>query len=378
MNDERENLPSASSIPRYAACPGSYQLSKGITEVQTKEMAEWAASGDRIHLWLEDPGFMVLDDPQEFEVAELCDQQRTALIEKIFGENAAHVKVIKEDRLWLMQGRKRIFSGKPDDIRIYGDTALIIDFKTGRGDQAESPKNMQLRALAVLLTKWKDTSLTPPLMIGESLRRIHVAIVQPLVNREALITCYELEDLQRAEKELLELLDAINKPDAPLKVNEYCKFCPAKFKCPAIKGAMEILAMHSPPNDGALKNPSGDDLSKLLTLCSMAEPVIKAIKSLAKDRLKENAEAVPGWTLTKPGSIRSISDPFATFKVLFDANLMTRDGFLTDCVSVGIGDLEKAVAKHNKMKPALAKETVNSVCAPFIELKTKEPSLEKL
>jgi hypothetical protein len=66
------------------------------------------------------------------------------------------------------------------------------------------------------------------------------------------------------------------------------------------------------------------------------------------------------------------------FKVLFDADLMSRDAFLQDCVSVGIGDLEKAVAKHNKMKPALAKETVNSVCAPFIELKAKEPSLEKL
>ena len=320
-------------MPRYAECPGSYLLSKGITEVQTKEMREWAEAGDRIHAWLEDPSFIVLDDPQELEVAELCNEQRERLIEKIFGENAKFITKIREDRLWLMSGRRRIFSGKPDDISICSDSGLIIDFKTNRGDQAESPKNMQLRALAVLLHKKA---------FDRPIQRIHVAIVQPLVNREPLITCYEEEDLKRAHEELLSILDTIKKPDAPLKFNSYCKFCPAKFKCPEFKRNVEtiVIAGQSLPN-----GITGDDLAKLLTLCHMADPVIKAVRALAKDRLKENADAVPGWTLSNPGSIRSLSDPFAVYKVLSDANLLTRDQFLTDCISVGIGDLEKAVAK---------------------------------
>lgn len=364
MQDERADLPSASAMPRYAECPGSYLLSKGVTEVQTAEMRAWAESGERIHAWLEDPSFIVLDDPQELEVAELCNDQRERLIEKIFGENRKFITKIREDRLWLMEGRKRVFSGRPDDISIYGDTGLVIDFKTNRGDIEESPKNMQLRALAVLLMKRGPFQY----------KKIPVAIIQPLVNREPLITCYEEQDLKRAHEELLSILAAIHQPDAPRKVNPYCKFCPAKFKCPEFKRTVENIVIAGQELNGV----SGDDLSKLLTLCHMAEPVIKAVRALAKDRLKENADAVPGWTLSKPGSIRILSDPFAVFKVLSEAALLTRDQFLTDCISVGIGDLEKAVAKFNKLKPAQAKETVNSVCAPFIELKTKEPSLEQL
>jgi hypothetical protein len=363
-NDSRGDLPSASSMERYAGCPGSWNLSKGIKEVQTPEMKLWSESGDRIHHWLEDPDFVVLDDPNELEVAELCAFQRESLIQRIFGENAPHVKCIKEDRLWLMEGRKKVFSGKPDDIRIYGDTALIIDFKTNRGDIEESPKNMQLRALTVLLHISEH---------GVNLRRHHVAIIQPLVNREPLITCYDELDIKQAYHELRAILDAIQNPDAPLVVGDYCKFCPSKFKCPALKSSIEIVATTEVEN-----GISGEDLAKLLTLCKMAAPVIKAINSLGKERLKADITSVPGWTLSKPQSVRSIIDPFAVFKVLSEAGKITRDQFLTDCVSVGIGDLEKALIKFNSIKPKDAKDVVNSVCAPFIELKPKESSLEAL
>ena len=365
MSDEREDLPSASAVQRYADCPGSYLLSLGVKQTQTPEMAEYAASGDRIHLWLEAPDFMTLEDPNELEVAEACAEQREALIQRIFGENAKFITKVKEERLWLTRARKRAFSGKGDDISIYDDTGLIVDFKTGRGDQAESPKNRQLRSLAVLLL------LNPA---GHKLRRIYVAIIQPLVNRQPLICCYEGDDLVAASKELADLLDEINKPDAPRHAGDCCKFCPAIFKCPEAQ-AMLAKTIKADSNE--------QDMAKLAGLLNDAvacEAIIKRIKARAKEILKENPAAIPGWTIGKPGSIRSITDPFAVFKLLSEAvpPLITRDQFLTECVSVGIGDLEKALVKCNGLKPKVAKETVNSVCAPFIDVKPKEGSLEKL
>ena len=366
-NDNRGNLPSASSTARYAACPGSYLLSLGLENLQTPEMKAMAEAGDRIHLWLEAPDFITLEDPAELEIAEACAAQRELLIAKIFGENAPHVKKIKEDRHWITQGKKRVFSAKADDISIYGDTGLIIDFKSGRGDTEESPKNLQLRSQMV----------TVFLNHGQNLRKIYVAIVQPLISRDPLVCCYEGDDIVSATQELSLLLIAINNPDAPRVAGDQCKFCPAKFKCPESKAYLEIIAKTS-PTDVQVVHP--EHLAELLNICAACDPIIKAIRARAKLLLKENAACIPGWTLGKPASVRSISDPFAVFKVLSDAKppLITREQFLTDCVSVGVGDLEKAVAKHNGLKPAQAKETVNSVCADFIEVKPKEPSLEKL
>lgn len=365
MNDnDRGDLPSASAVQRYMDCPGSFLLSKGVTEVQTPEMAAYAAAGDRVHMWLEDPDFITLDDPKELEVAEECAEQRKNIVDKIFGENANFAARITEDRLWLKVGKSKIFSGKPDGIFIYGDTALIIDFKTGYGDTPESPKNMQLRALAVLL-------IAHPVH-GPKIKTVYVAIIQPLVNREAMLTRYETEDLGFAHAELRMLLDDINKPDAPRKAGDCCKFCPAKFKCVENRAMMEKLGS---------EDVNAADMQKLADLLNTAhacEAVIKAIRARAKGILKENPAAIPGWTIGKGASMRSISDPFALFKVLSDAALLTRDQFLSDCVSVGVGDLESAIAKHNNLKPKEAKEKVNAFCSDFIELKTKEGSLEKL
>jgi hypothetical protein len=361
---ERLDLPSASSAARYAACPGSYLLSLGLENLQTPEMKAMAEAGDRIHLWLEAPDFITLEDPNELETAEACSAQRDLLIAKIFGENAPHVKKIKEDRHWITQGKKRVFSAKADDISIYGDTGLIIDFKSGRGDTEESPKNLQLRSQMV----------TVFLNHGQNLRKIYVAIVQPLVSRDPLVCCYEGDDIISATQELSLMLIAINNPATARVAGDQCKFCPAKFKCPESKAYLETLAAALP------EAADMERLAELLNVCAACDPIIKAIRARAKLLLKQDPSVIPGWTLGKPASVRSISDPFAVFKVLSDAKppLITREQFLTDCVSVGVGDLEKAVAKHNGLKPAQAKETVNSVCADFIEVKPKEPSLEKL
>ena len=48
MSDERNSKPSASSMERYALCPGSWAAEQGIPD----QTSEDATTGNRIHAWL--------------------------------------------------------------------------------------------------------------------------------------------------------------------------------------------------------------------------------------------------------------------------------------------------------------------------------------
>jgi len=366
IDTERLDLPSASSSDRYAACPGSFLLAKGLPPVQTAEMREWAESGNRIHLWLEDPNFIDLTPwPNELEVAVACKEQRDALVKKIFGVAIWGVTIIKEDRLWLKRGRSKEFSGKGDFIAKRAETGLIVDYKTGRGEIAESPKNRQLRSLMVLLAISEHG-------IKTGLKRVYVAIIQPLLSREPVMTCYELEHIERSIEELKALIIDINNPDAPRVAGDHCKYCPGMFKCPEAKHLLvEIAAMCG-------GEPIGLQLAELLNRCHAAKPLIKAMEGRAKEILKVDPTGIPGWTVGKPGSVRAINDPFGAYKALEEAKLVTRDQFLGECVSCPIGALQTTISTHNNLTPKQAEEKVNEVCGPFISTNPKEPSLEKL
>jgi hypothetical protein len=361
MDIERGNLPSASAIDRYDACRGAYLLSRGKPDIKTPEMQAMADAGDRIHAWLEDKDLIDLI-PEELEVAQWCDEQRQVLITKVFGDNMTWF--FSEQRMWMfdpLTGRQ-IASGKADDIRIYSHTALITDFKTGRGEQRESPKNRQLRTLAVILNE--DPR-------GRSLEEIYVAIIQPLITSTPLMTKYTAVDLGKARIELQDLLRDIQRPDAPRTAGEWCKFCPAKFNCPEAESMVKKFIQVDVPSK------EGKELADLLNIVSGAKAIITAVEARAKQLIRENPNSIPGWGLSKDSEVRSIRDPFGAYKVLNEAGHITREQFLSDCVYTGVGDLQKALVKFAGMTPADAKRTVNSVCSKFITKTPKSGSLEK-
>ena len=362
--DERGDVPSASNTERYVACTASHNFAKDIPYIPSKEVQEWSASGDRIHSYIAATDFAQLTDATELDIALRCIEQRDMAIKKVFSENAPFCKVVKEERLWLKQGRKRVFSGKPDDIRIYGDTALITDYKTGRGGVSDSPKNRQLRSLAVLLHQSE---------YGKLVRRIYVAVIQPLLEHEPLMTCYEEEHLTMAEAELRKLIEVVTSTPGEFNAGEQCKYCPAKFKCDK---AREMLAVV-----GATKTPiqaEGEELARLLGLCYACEPIINQAKDRAKQLLSEAPDSIPGYYLGKPGANRVITEPMAVFKVLVDAGKLTREQFI-ECVKVGVGDLESAVhAADTNLTAKQAKDVIKDLCEPFIAQIPKEASLKKL
>jgi hypothetical protein len=350
-------------IDRLYACPGSHKMCEDVVEFRDPKLDQWAQFGERVHLWLQFGNFIELS-PEELEIAEQCQNQLIEVLQRIGFGSTSQREVIQERRFWLTDanGKKRM-SGQVDYAEVLAEIGLVVDFKSGRGQYEDAPNNLQLRANGVLLWIHHKRKIEP----------VHVGLIQPLAGKPTIAT-YSARDLELAEKQLWQILDAADAPDAPLVAGAHCKYCPAKIKCPEAKRVVGIAAGIDPKQLPA----SGEELASMLEICIAAEPIIKAIKAHVKQAIKLDPNCVPGWQLGKPSSVRSLDDVVAVWEKLHSANLLDQETFLRECVSIGIGDLEKAIAAHLGMKPKQAKDTINSHLAPFIVSKPKEPSLEKI
>ena len=357
MSDERQGKPSASSMERYALCPGSFQAERGLPDVKTED----SASGDRIHAALAgqrvDPP--LTDDEERTFFA--CQSQANTLLDAIVPHrDEMHL----ERRYWW--GAQ--WSGKPDVVAI--DTlqahALVLDYKTGRGEVASAEGNMQLRALAVLVA------------VEHQLHKVTVAIVQPLAG-ESSACVYTLEDLSRADQEVLAILTAINKPDAPRRPSaKACQYCKAKATCPEAREASVALPLANVPEGttapAIAATLTGETLGEFLKRAEFATKVIDACRDEAKRRL-ESGETVPGWKL-KPGSVReTITDPTKVFTRFAELG-GTQDKFLP-CVSVTKGKLKDAVKAITGAKGKALDQQLDAMLEGCTESKPTSPSLTR-
>ena len=293
MSDERSGLPSASAASRYAACLGSWQLEKQVAEV---ESSGDAATGNRIHsaLALEPVTNLTTD---ETNIIERCQQQEAELVKQVFANSTEEPQAFREKRLWSLKfDGSKLWSGKPDVVYVSGTSALIIDYKSGRGSVENAAENLQLRCLVALLDEsW-----------GFTMDEITVAIIQPLVGPPS-VASYELSDLMNAVRESQSLMTAVMQPDQPRTPSESaCKYCKGKPYCNearelAVTGPI-VNAPEGITADAIASTLTSSHLAQFLNRAAQAEAVIEACKSEARRRLSEG-EIVEGWTL-KEGSVR--------------------------------------------------------------------------
>lgn len=347
-------------MDRLYACPGSERECVGIQEFRDPKVERWAQFGRNVHLWLE-TGFIDLE-PDELEIAEQCRAQRDEVEAMVF-EGMAPERVA-ERRYWLTDatGRKRM-SGQVDYAARRGAVGLIQDYKSGRGQYDEAPANMQLRCNAVLF--WRHHN--------RALDKVVVALIQPILGKPTVCE-YTRADLVKAEHQILAILDAAEVADAKLKAGPHCQYCPAKVKCMEMRRVIGVVATVS-EQEVAAKNMT--DLIGLYLMCMVISPTAKAVIAELKQRMK-NGQLAPGLKLSKASSVRSFEDVPAIWARAHQHQLLDQATFLRDVVSVGIGDMEKAVGKALALKPAQAKEKVNAIFADLIVAKPKEPSIEQI
>ena len=192
--DVRGGWPSASSMENLSLCPGSFSAQKDIKEEQ---MSFDAMAGTRIHSYLEGVQDMVLN-VQEQDIADELEMKRETVIAELFPKPGKKPPtVMKEHRLWLSPPAMAApinFSGMADHILIHGTTALIVDYKTGRGEVTPSSRNLQLLALAVLL---KENF--------PKLRKVHTAILQ--TREDVEVATFTTKQLREGKQLLLSILE---------------------------------------------------------------------------------------------------------------------------------------------------------------------------
>jgi CRISPR/Cas system-associated exonuclease Cas4 (RecB family) len=346
--DERDQKMSGSGMAGYAACQGKFQLERHCPPSGSSPASEM---GDRIHTFLE--GGEIELTGEEMNIALRCQQEYMEIREAIGLGEPDYTTI--EKRLWYGD----TWSGRIDRIDHWGDdTALVVDWKTGRvGTGNSAADNLQLRAYAVLVAKNLPT-----------LKRIFVAVVQPMAARFTIAE-YDEEALALADAEIAGIVAAALEPDAPRTPSpDACKYCRGKAVCPEAGGVAKSLAV---VEQAIIPQLTNDEVSDFLEKADIVEAFIDAVRAEAKQRLKDGQE-IAGRKLQAGRTSRSIEDLSAAHEKL--AEVIGADAFLSAC-KVSVPTLEKAFVEAKSLKGKAGKEAFELAVAEILVNKTSEPSM---
>lgn len=178
----------------------------------------------------------------------------------------------------------------------------IADLKYGQGVFVSAEDNSQL--MIYVLALLTELGQAPQLV-----DRVVAHIVQPRFatadpHRSVELTAQELVDF-RAKVAAAEL--ATEQPNAPLVAGEWCRFCPAKSTCPALRDAamltvQDVFPMLDPQQDPVsppdLSQLPADQLARILNTAEVAEQWIEAVREHALKRAAAG-EHIPGRKLVE-------------------------------------------------------------------------------
>ena len=343
---ERGTAPSCSSFARYAHCLGSYQIAALVPEPPSSAVA---VLGTDVHADLAGEKVTLTDEGQM--LSGLCRKALDALHVEI---GVSNPKTALEQRLWW----DKEYSGQADRIDVWGDSALVVDYKTGRGAVEPAERNMQLRGLAVLVKRHYP-----------EVKTVFAAIIAPM-SIGTTATMYDEGSLAVAANEILLLIEAVKAKNAPRRPSpEACKYCRAKSICPEIKqDAMTLVETDK------LLAVSDESMGEWLVRAEYIEEMCVALRTEAKNRLKDGA-TIPGWKLGAGRKSRSIKDASAAYQLLADS--MSAEDF-AGCCKVSVPSLEKAFAKVKGLKGKEAKEAFDGAVSPVMDFTESSGALERI
>jgi hypothetical protein len=311
--DERRGVPSCSGLERLEACPPSFSMEQGMSDVTGED----AASGTRIHRWLE------TEAPEDWNALSADEQDTATRCLDQANDLASLVGPVRfkyrELRLGLdigggvhspKEAPARIYrvTGKADLVCVGDDTTLVIDYKTGRGEQSAAAENRQLRGLAVFAGRY-----FPP-------KRVVVAVVQPWAGQPSVAE-YDSAALDRASAWLANLLEEARRTThEDASAGDHCQYCRAKPVCPAFRAAalapVQTLTSTPLPADDDAKKAAlfarsmeipAETLGALLDQRRLLGWYVSAIEGAARKRIDEG-ENIPGWALKATNPRESITN----------------------------------------------------------------------
>jgi hypothetical protein len=295
----------ASSMYRWAACPGSVALAATLPPAPTSSYADEGTRAHEIAARVLETGWWT--DKDNPKADDVDDETRTAIIVYLDAVAAAF-------RPWC----KRLIEHRFDLSKVYpgcfgtGDcivydpktgTLYVFDYKHGQGipvevvgkDGKPNPQLMYYGLGALMTTDFK-------------VNRVVLTVVQPRCNhpdgpvRSVTIPVMDMLDFAA---DLVTYAKATEAPNAPLNSGEHCRFCPAAGVCPKLgevaqkvakddfMNQIEAADIAGAPIEGAYDPKRlAETLSQLTTL----ENYIKAVREFAYSEAQQG-RCPPGWKL---------------------------------------------------------------------------------
>jgi hypothetical protein len=281
----------ASSMYRWANCPGSVRLSKEAPPAPSSRYAEEGTLAHDHAAYRLDLGYWRHDIEQEMQDAV---QVYTSAV---LAEVTPETKTFFEHRFDLSSIYPGCF-GTADAVLYHSPKRLlqVFDYKHGAGIPVEVEGNSQLKyyGLGALL------SLKLPV------ETVELIIVQPrCVHRDGPVrrTTFPAIELMDFAADLYEFAKATEDPNAKFESGDHCHFCPAKGICPELKTKAQAVAK----TEFAPAGMTVDEIAETLERLPILEAWIGAINSHAY-QLAERGTKIPGFKLVAKRASRKWLD----------------------------------------------------------------------
>lgn len=301
MTDERNSLPSASALSRIISCPGS----QAIIEKLRKESTGGARPPDDDADFGIDTHAVLSGEVSEMSVpervtwvAKQCASIRTRILKEIFGDEDG-LKLFVETRFWLTdyQGNK-VFSAKPDLIAGKNGVFVCLEYKSLTGFVEPADENFQIMSQC---TAFADDDATRNSNGDVEVVAMYGAVIQPLLGHKPSLVKFDIKDLMRAKRLILQKLDDAKTIGAPRIPGRHCSWCPARNKCPeAVVDLLAVEKRHALSVEALSPEAVAAIIPKLASLKKRIKDFEAHAKSLAEQAL------LPGYEIKSQDGNRYI------------------------------------------------------------------------
>jgi len=308
-----------STAKRVMACPGSVAL---VAKMPPQVESKYAAEGTMLHGCME--ALLADGRMQDLRVKHALTEEQVDKLDfccKALDviDPAQHMSFVQE----VMVG----FEGVPELAGVFGNAdlvgkldgrAIILDWKFGDGVIVEAEENDQglFYAAAAMNTKALE-------WVFKSTREIEIVIVQPFSVRRWTTT---FDRVRQFQNDLINAVKLSAKPNAPVAIGEWCRWCTAKPICPQMTGQIDRM-IHT-----ALKDIDSDALGRALALAEKLEDFIGDARALAQARLEKGIK-VPGYKLVPKRAVRQWADEAKAEQALMAAGLGADDIYKRELLS---------------------------------------------
>lgn len=249
---------------------------------------------------------------------------------------------------WIPDGR-----GQCDSAMIGGDTLHITDYKHGQGTPVDAKENPQMRLYALGALRLYQA------VYGDSIKYVSMGICQPRLFDTVSDDCLTVEELLAWGEEVKVKARIAYDGNGEFCPGEHqCKFCRARYKCPA--RAQQNTALEDfkdcvtpdkagQPTDAEARKVLG--MPRILTDAEIGNLLTRGATLVAwYNDLKEyalsailNGATIPGYKVVEGRSNRTFADVAKAFAVLEAAGIPGESLYKTEPRT--LSDIEKMIGK---------------------------------